>query len=228
MAYLLRGAAIFGISLSVEQMSQFRLFAEMLEEANRKMNLTRISSENITELHFLDSLSAASFIHPSTGMEVLDIGTGAGFPGAPLAIAFPDAKYTLADGTLKKLEFVDTVIAALGLKNAHTLHCRAEEMGRKAEYRNHYDLVTARAVAPMPRLAAWLLPLIKPAGAAIAYKGRGLDEEMAAAAKAISALSGRIERIINLCLPETEIERKLVILRKVSSIEKTRVRTSLR
>lgn len=168
----------------------------------------------MTPLHFLDSLLllAATPIQP--GWRVLDVGTGAGFPGLPLAIALPSVECTLIDSTRKKADFVRSTAEALGLENVCTLWGRAEELAASAKHRGRYDLVTARAVAKLDVLAGWLLPFVRPGGIAVACKSRHADAEIAEASRAIEAAGGRVEAIQELTIPETDVMRRLVIIRK--------------
>jgi 16S rRNA (guanine527-N7)-methyltransferase len=207
-AYLLRGASAFGITLSAEVMAKFTLFAERLEETNRTLNLTRIPPEEYVPLHFLDSLALATFWKPKPNSTLLDVGTGAGFPGVPLALLFPEIEVTLMDGTLKRLRFLDTVLGELGISNANTLHARAEEIRGKEQY----DLVTARAVARLPKLLEWMLPLTKSEGRAIAYKGAGAAEEIAEAEAVLKRFKARVVSVESIRIPETEIERNLIVV----------------
>jgi 16S rRNA (guanine527-N7)-methyltransferase len=213
---LAQGAMVWRLTLDASALDRFALFAERLEEANRSFNLTRIAPEDVVTLHFLDSLTLASVIQPEPGTRLIDVGTGAGFPGLPLAIVFPEIQVTLLDGTRKRLVFLDSVIAELGLSNVRTLHGRAEELARLPEHCGAYDLVTARAVAKLLALAGWLLPLARPGGLAVAYKSADIAEELKAAETILRAHQAVIEQVAEVVLPFTDIERKLVCLRKAT------------
>ncbi len=208
------GAAVWGLTLEDAVLARFAHFADLLEEGSRRLNLTRVPPEEFATLHFLDSLALAAIVTPKPGATLLDVGTGAGFPGLPLALVYPRLHVTLMDGTRKKLDFLDEAITALGLTNVTTLHGRAEEIARLPLHRQRYDLVTARAVAKMPQLVQWLLPLVRPGGLAVAYKSRETDMEIAEADETLQKLGGNREPTVEVALPGTEIVRRLIPMRR--------------
>jgi 16S rRNA (guanine527-N7)-methyltransferase len=213
-AQLKAGVADLGLNLDDTQLGQFVRYGQLLEEWNARMNLTRVPSEEVVPLHFLDSLLVCRAVDLQPGDRLIDVGSGAGFPGLPLKIAFPSISVTLLDSTRKRLAFLEAVIQDLGLTAANTLHSRAEDAGRDPRHRDHYDVVTARAVARLGKLAEWLLPFVKPGGAAVALKSAGADEEIDETVGALVKLGSKLESVVALRIPQTDIERKLVVLRK--------------
>ncbi len=220
---LLNGLDELNISYDEKQLEQTDAFYEMLIEKNKVMNLTRITDrEDFYIKHVLDSLLIAKLYGDDIkGMKILDVGTGAGFPGIPLKIFYPDTEITLLDSLNKRLLFLDEVIENLGLSNISTIHGRAEELGHNKEYRESFDLVVSRAVADMSVLSELCIPFVKVGGSFVAYKSSDSDEEIARATRAIKILSGSEANIHDIPLSDTDIIRKLVETRKYSSTPKS-------
>jgi len=206
-----------GVILSDETLGRFAVYLRELLLWNQKFNLTRITDpEDIVIKHFLDSLScvrAASFEGP---LAVVDIGTGAGFPGVPLKLAFPHIRLTLLDSLQKRIEFLEALCAALKLEGVTLIHARAEEAGRNPDLRESFDIALCRAVAFLPVLVEYGLPLLCTGGKLIAMKGPEGESEMPAARKALQLLGGSIQGIHRFCLPGTDMERQLIVIEKLS------------
>lgn len=208
-----------GYTLQEEQLEQFFTYKELLIEWNKKMNLTAIEQEeDIITKHFIDSLSIASYI-PDTA-KVIDIGTGAGFPGIPLKILKKDLSITLLDSLNKRITFLEEVIQNLSLENIQAVHARAEELAHKEEYREQYDIAVSRAVAPMHTLLEYMLPYVKIGGKCICMKGPNLQEESKDLQNCLETLGGKIEKIEELVLPETEIKRNIMLIKKENKTPK--------
>ncbi len=214
------------VPLTAETILSFRRYAEMLKEKNKVMNLTAITDdEGIAMKHFIDSLTIASFIDSEQekikgrSLSLIDVGTGAGFPGLPLKINKRDLDLTLLDSLAKRLSFLEEVASELSLDNIKFVHSRAEDAGRDARYREKYDVATARAVANLPVLCEYCLPFVRKGGCFIAMKGK-LDEELKNADRAISLLGGKIETIKEFQLPGTDADRTIVVIRKVKETPK--------
>ena len=210
-----------GITLSNKQKEQFDKFYELLVEWNKVMNLTGITEyEEVNEKHFVDSLSIVKAIDMNQVHSLVDIGTGAGFPGIPLKIAFPHIKVVLLDSLNKRINFLNTVIKELGLENIETIHGRAEDFAKQLEYREQFDLCVSRAVANLATLSEYCIPYVKKDGMFVPYKSGEIDEEVEQSKKAIHVLGGKLDKVIKFQLPGTEIGRSFVKIDKVQNTAK--------
>jgi 16S rRNA (guanine527-N7)-methyltransferase len=208
---------LFGIDLSPEQVALFENYARELAAWNSHTNLTAIIEPDAVRVrHFLDSLSVVRAVSVQPGLHVLDVGTGAGFPGLPLHIAVPGLHTTLMEATGKKIAFLDHLVARLGLENVKTLHARAEEAAHLTDQRASYDLVLARAVARLPGLLEYLLPFARIGGHCVAMKGATAFEEADDSKKALEILGGKLEIIVPVELPEVAEKHYLVVVEKIA------------
>lgn len=208
-------AAEIGIELSLESLDRFDKYAEMLVETNKTLNLTAITEpDEIVTKHFCDCLSLLKEVEIPQGAKLIDVGTGAGFPGIVLLIARPDLRITLMDSTNKRLVFVQSVVDALGL-NANVVHSRAEEAGKNPAFREKYDFVTARAVANMQTLSEYCLPFLKVGGLFAAMKGAKASDELSVAKGAIKILGGQVHSAKEFNLFDCG-ERSILCVKKIS------------
>lgn len=215
-ALLEENAEKMGISLTKEQTTKFQSYAELLVEWNEKMNLTAIKDpKDIAVKHFLDSLTIFSCIKPKKDAKVIDVGSGAGFPGIPMKIVREDIKLTLLDSLNKRLIFLEEVAKQLNLETKR-LHARAEEAGRDLNLRMKFDIATARAVAPLNVLCEYCLPFVRLGGVFVAMKGPNAEEELERAENAIVILGCELEEVKSFTLPDGSKRSVLIIKRKKS------------
>lgn len=219
-----------GIILSYNQTEQFIKYYELLTEWNSFMNLTAITDFNeVLKKHFIDSLSIVKAVKDIDGYDffemnvnsdssisIIDVGTGAGFPGIPLKIVFPHIKLTLLDSLQKRIKFLDKVILELSLKDVNTVHGRAEDYARPDKLRERYDLAVSRAVANLSTLSEYCIPFVRVGGKFISYKSEKLREEISDAEKAVSILGGRIQKQVDYTLPSSDIYRNLLLIDKIT------------
>lgn len=207
------------ISIDEDQKSKFSKYYSLLLEKNKVMNLTRITDEEeIITKHFVDSLMIAKVVDMEKVESLIDVGTGAGFPGIPIKIMWPEIKVTLLDSLDKRVGFLQEVIEELDLEGAKAIHGRAEDFGQDDNYREKFDLCASRAVADLSVLSEYCIPFVKEQGEFISYKADGSEEEIHNAKNAIEVLGGCLERIATETIPGTDIKRQFAVIRK---IEKT-------
>ncbi len=205
-----------GVEINEEEANKFYNYMNLLLEWNEKINLTAITAPNEVILkHFVDSITINKYIEDKN--TIMDIGTGAGFPGIPLKIINKDKKFTLVDSLNKRINFLNEVSKELKLENIECIHARAEELAVNSNYREKCDIVTSRAVARLATLLEYMLPFVKVGGKCICMKGANIEEELEEAKKAIEVLGGEIEVVERFCLPDTDMERNIVVIKKVKN-----------
>ena len=210
-----RASALYGLPLNAKQIENFGIYYRLLIEWNAKMNLTAITEpREVAVKHIVDSLTALRGIEERDSLRLIDVGTGAGFPGIPLKIVRPDLKLTLLDSLKKRVHFLEAVVEALGLEGAECLHGRAEEAARQSALRERFDIAASRAVARLPVLAEYLLPFVHIGGTAIALKGLHSEEEAKEAERAVKILGGRAIESIPVALPGLSDKRAVLVIKK--------------
>lgn len=210
-----------GMAIDQEMIERSLAYTSLLLEWNQVMNLTALTSpEDVAVRHFLDSWMILPLIEElfpdKQGLRMIDVGTGAGFPGLPLKICKPDLKLVLLDSLQKRVKFLEQAAAAAGSEGVECIHGRAEEAGRRRGYRDRFDIAVARAVASLPELCEYCLPFVRPGGYFIAMKSDAADE-LKQARKAIHLLSGKLEKVEEFTLPGTDMRRSLIVIRKTGS-----------
>ena len=206
-----------GITLNSKKEQEFEAYWSMLQKWNNKINLTRIvDREDVYEKHFLDSLSVVKALPIKEGQKIIDIGTGAGLPGMPIKIVFPDTEVLLVDSLEKRVDFLNRAIRELELKNIRVIHGRAEQLAKEGEYRESYDLAVSRAVANLSTLSEYNMPFLKTGGHFVAYKGSNISDELEKGKNAIDILGGKIKLVKEFKLPLTNINRTIVVIGKTS------------
>lgn len=210
-----------GVSLTDKQIEQFLIYYELLTEWNSFMNLTAITEyEDVLKKHFVDSVSLIQAVDVRKKLTLIDVGTGAGFPGLALKIAYPELKVTLLDSLQKRIQFLDAVIEKLGLEGIETIHGRAEDFAKPQKLRENFDLCVSRAVANLSTLSEYCLPFVKVGGYFIPYKSEKIAQEKEEAEKALELLGGKFERQVEFMLPSSDIYRNLFVIKKVKETPK--------
>lgn len=223
---LKNGLNEYHLSVSENQLNQFCSFYDLLIEWNSFMNLTGITEWNdVVDKHFLDSAAVLKYV-TLENHKIIDIGTGAGFPGIPLCILCPDCQFVLMDSLNKRIKFLNEVIDSIGLKNVKTVHARAEDLARQDLYREQFDFVTSRAVANLSTLSEFCIPFLKVNGRFISYKSEKTEEEILQAKKALFLLSSSVENVIDYSILKNDYVRKLVMIKKEKPTSKKYPRKS--
>ncbi len=207
-----------GLDFNENKYNQFVIYKDLLKEWNEKINLTAITDDTqIFIKHFVDSIEIFKFPFLKTAKNIIDVGTGAGFPGLPMKIVKPDLNLVLLDSLNKRINFLNEVIKELSLENIKTIHSRAEDLSRERLYRESFDASVSRAVANLSVLCELCIPYIKVGGYFVALKGPAITEELKAAEKAISVLGGKLEKVIQVKISDTDLQHNVVVIKKIKS-----------
>ena len=211
-----------GMELSEDKYNKFIKYMRLVQEWNEKINLTAIlEDEEFVKKHFIDCIKAFKSEELKNAKTVIDVGTGAGFPGLPISIMNENIEVTLLDSLNKRINFLNTVISELGLKNVKTIHSRAEDGARMVELRENFDVATSRAVANMTVLSEYCLPYVKVGGNFVALKGPAIDEELAGSKNAIATLGGRLKSVVELEIEDTDLKHNIVVVEKIKNCSNT-------
>ncbi len=217
-----RAASNVGLELNEIKYNKFMLYKDLLKEWNEKINLTAITEdEDIVKKHFIDCIKAFKFEGFNTADSIIDVGTGAGFPGVPISIMKEDCNVLLMDSLNKRVNFLNEVISKLDLQKVQAVHGRAEEMSRTGKYREKYDIATSRAVANMCVLSEICIPYVKVGGYFVAMKGPNIEEELKESKNAISTLGGKLIDVIKVEIEDSDLNHNLVVVQKVKSTPNT-------
>lgn len=207
------------IQYNDEQIEQFRSYYELLTEWNKKINLTAITGyEDVVRKHFIDSIMICSLLDLNKDIRIIDVGTGAGFPGIPIKILNPDCRIVLLDSLNKRVRFLETVVDELGLDNVECIHGRAEDVSREKNYRASFDLSVSRAVANLSTLCEYCIPFLKKGGMFVSYKSDKADDEINGSENAVRTLGSEITSVKEIALPETDIVRKFIMITNIKEV----------
>lgn len=224
---LIKGLKEINIDLNETQINQLLTYYDLLIEKNKVMNLTAITDFNeVINKHFIDSLMLNRVCNLNEKLSILDLGTGAGFPGIPLKIAYPNLEIVLLDSLNKRIKFLDEVIIKLNLSNIKAIHGRAEDYGSDTKYRERFDICVSRAVANLSTLSEYCVPFVKVGGSFISYKSGNIKDELETSKKAIKVLGGSLHKADTFIIPGTDIDRSLVVIRKEKTTSKVYPRSA--
>ena len=217
---LKNGALTYNVDLSQEQINKFIKYMDLLKEWNKKINLTAIKDDiEIVKKHFIDSISIVKSGVLKDGMSLIDVGTGAGFPGIPIKIIMPKMRILLLDSLSKRVKYLNEVVTTLELKDIEVIHGRAEEYSKKPEFREKFDIATARAVANLSTLSEYCIPYVKINGFFIAMKGPSIDEEMQSGKNAFGSLGGKFVEIVKTEIPGEDFNHRIVVVEKIKKTD---------
>ena len=208
----------YDIELTREQTEQYAEYLDQILEYNQHITLTSITDrDEFIKKHYADSILGAMNDEFMAGEKIIDVGTGAGFPGVPLAILFPDKEFVLLDSLNKRLKIVNEICKSIGINNVRVLHTRAEDAGRNREYREQFDICISRAVADLSVLSELCLPFVREGGCFLSYKGSNYEEELKGAAKAIRVLGGKTSKVESVSRSDTEFDHNIIFIEKIKN-----------